>query len=305
MKFFYGIENNYTDITTKVLDNCLIDGIVNIPSNDHARARIFGDPNPNILKHIKVESDKGIVKYNDSEAISLVYPYEYKKLSRQEWWDQTGKFIEDKKQQLHALHDYLKIKYGNIKDELPEQLMSMKFINPEDTVLELGSNIGRNTCIIAQILSDDKRLVTMECNPTHVNQLRENRANNEFNFHIEPSALSKKSLIQRAWETKVSDIVLPGYFKVSTIDWTSLQNKYNLKFTTLVADCEGALYYILQDEPDLLQDFRTIIMENDYFNLSHKQFVDANLIQHGFSCKYKEAGGWGPCYDFFFEVWEK
>lgn len=305
IKFFYGIENKYTDITTKVLNNCLINNIITIPSTDIARARIFGDPNPNILKHIIIQSDKNIVKYHDTQVISIPYPYEYKKLSRQDWWEQTGKFIEDKVQQLNALHNYLTIKHGNIKDELPEQLMAIKYINPDDTVLELGSNIGRNTCIIAQMLSDDKRLVTLECNPIYVVQLTENRNDNNFNFQIESSALSKKSLIQRGWETTVSDIVPDGFFKVNTIDWSNLQKKYNLKFTTLVADCEGALYYILQDEPDLLQDFQTIIMENDFLDISHKKFVDANFIQHGFTCVYREAGGWGPCSDCFFEIWQK
>ncbi len=306
IKFLYGIENQYTNVTTKVLNKCLANGVITIPSFDPARAQIFGDPIPNILKHIIIESDKGIYKYNDTQIITLMYPsYEHKKLSRRDWWEQTGKFIEDKVQQLNTLHDYLNIKYGNIKEELPEQLMTINYIKPDDTVLELGSNIGRNTCIIAQILSNDKRLVTMECNPLHVSQLTENRDSNGFNFQIEPSALSKRSLIQRGWETIASETVPDGYFKVNTIDWSTLQQKYDLKFTALVADCEGALYYILQDQPDLLQNFRIIIMENDYGDLSHKKFVDDNLMQYGFTCVYREAGGWGPCYDRFFEVWEK
>jgi len=284
MKFYYGIENQYVDITTKVLDNCLVNQTIAIPRGDVTRALIFGDPLPGILKHIKVinkiNDEINTLIYDATQPIIIDYPYEYKKLSRQEWWDQEGCFITDKQQQLDNLHNYLKIEYGNIKEEYPEQLMAITYINPDDTVLEIGANIGRNTCIIAQILSDDKRLVTLECNPTHVEQLKVNRNKNGFNFFIESSALSKRPLIQRGWDTKVSETIPDGYFKVNTIDWSNLQLKYNLQFNTLVADCEGALYYILQDEPDFLKDFKKIIMENDYYDLSHKQYVDSNLLNH-------------------------
>ena len=37
------------------------------------------------------------------------------------------------------------------------------------------------------------------------------------------------------------------------------ENKYNnMCFNTLVADCEGALYYILRDEPTFLENFKKI-----------------------------------------------
>jgi hypothetical protein len=46
-------------------------------------------------------------------------------------------------------------------------------------------------------------------------------------------------------------------------------------------------------------------MENDYWDLSKKQYVDEILKRHHFSIIYKESGGWGPCYNNFFEVWIK
>ena len=112
-------------------------------------------------------------------------------------------------------------------------------------------------------------------------------------------------LIQKGWDTIVSDILLPGYTKVNIIDWSELKNKYNLNFNTLVADCEGALYYILQDEPDMLANFDKIILENDYHDINHKIYVDNNMISNGFRNVYREAGGWGPCFNCFFEVWQK
>ena len=46
-------------------------------------------------------------------------------------------------------------------------------------------------------------------------------------------------------------------------------------------------------------------MENDYWDITHKNYIDNVLLQNNFKIKYSEAGGWGPCYNNFFEIWEK
>ena len=82
-------------------------------------------------------------------------------------------------------------------------------------------------------------------------------------------------------------------------------NKYNINFDTLVADCEGALYYILRDEPTLLNNINLVIIENDFANLEHKQFVDEQFRSNGLKRVYVSSGGWGPCQEFFYEVWSR
>ena len=206
---------------------------------------------------------------------------------------------------LSQKHGTLTLKHGIFRDEIPEQIMSLKFLTGNEKVLELGANIGRNSLIIASILKDSRNLVTLECNINIARELSENRDINKFNFHVEPSAMSKRQLIQRSWDTIVSDVVLDGYTKVNTITFDELVRKYNIEFDTLVADCEGALYYILMDMPEMLEKINFIMMENDYHDLEHKKFVDSVLMKAGFECVYKEAGGWGPCHDFFYEAWRK
>ena len=83
------------------------------------------------------------------------------------------------------------------------------------------------------------------------------------------------------------------------------KNKYNIEFDTLVLDCEGAFYYILQDIPEILNNINLIIMENDYFDISKKIYIDEILMKNNFNVDYTEGGGWGPCYNNFFEVWKK
>ncbi len=103
----------------------------------------------------------------------------------------------------------------------------------------------------------------------------------------------------------VSDELLPGYKRVNTVSFDELIQKYNIAFDTLVLDCEGAFYYILMDMPEMLDNINLIIMENDYHDISHKQYIDKVLSDRGFYVDYSESGGWGPCYNNFFEVWKR
>jgi len=128
---------------------------------------------------------------------------------------------------------------------------------------------------------------------------------NNFNFHIESSALSNRKLIQKGWDTIPSDTLIDGYTWVETITLEKLKNKYNIEFDTLLLDCEGAFYYILMDMPEILDNINLIIMENDYHDISKKTYIDNILVNNNFYRDYVQSGGWGPCYNNFFEVWKK
>jgi FkbM family methyltransferase len=214
------------------------------------------------------------------------------------------------KLKLCALHSKLKLNNGYFLEEYPEQIMSVMYISPEDIVLELGGHIGRNSCIIASLLADSANLVVVESDPQIVPLLKENRDINHLNFHIENSAISKSELYQSGWVTKTIDAInsseLVNWSKVPNSTWTDIKIKYDKHvFDTLVADCEGALYYILKEEPEFLENFKKIIIENDFYDVDHKNFVDENFRKFGFQRVYFKSGGWGPCLEFFYEVWQK
>jgi len=61
-------------------------------------------------------------------------------------------------EQLQIIHSKLNFT-GNIQTEIPEQLMTMKHLHPDDCVLELGGSIGRNSCVINSILTDKTKHV--------------------------------------------------------------------------------------------------------------------------------------------------
>lgn len=200
---------------------------------------------------------------------------------------------------------------GNLYDEYPEQLMSCLFLPSDAKVLEIGANIGRNTLVIASILEDDKNLVTLETMPSYVEILEVHKQLNGFGFHIVNAALSRRRLAQRpgGWTSyPVEDgaILQDNEIDLSLVTFDELQQRYNILFDTLVIDCEGAFYYILLDFPRLLDNIRLVIMENDYMDIAHKQYVDERLRSSGFECIYvANQGGWGPCASNFFETWQK
>ena len=180
-----------------------------------------------------------------------------------------------------------------MKDELPEQKMAVRYLRGQEKVLEIGGNIGRNSLVIASILENSNNLVTLESDVNISKQLSENRDLNNMKFYIESSALSKRKLIQKDWDTKPSETLEPNFKWVNTITLEQLKTKYNIKFDTLVLDCEGAFNYILMDMSEILDNINLIIMENDYHVLEQKKYVDNILIKNNFYVDYTENGGGG------------
>ena len=206
---------------------------------------------------------------------------------------------------LSVIHDKLNIKFGSKFDEYPEQLLAVTFIQSTDRVLELGGNIGRNSCVISSILEDSSHLVVIEPNKEYMEKLTINRDNNNFKFNILPCALSSVPLIQNGFNTIPYDINYPvpeNWELVSTITYEDYDFK---QFNVLVVDCEGALYYILCDYPQLLDNIKTIIIENDFTILEHGNWVHIFFMGRGFKNVYQESGEWGFFYNNFYEVWIK
>jgi FkbM family methyltransferase len=295
MHIYYGIVNNYIDVTEICLSRLNHNNIITIPAGDGNRTPYFGDPLYGTLKKIFIFNNGEQSEYDDLHTIKINI------------MDNTitTRHIGDINSKLANIHSRLKIMYGSFSEEFPEQKMAVSYLTGSEKVLEIGGNIGRNSLIIASILENDANFVTLECDVNIARQLTENRDLNHFNFHIEASALSNRKLIQKGWDTIPSDILHDGYTWVNTITLSELNTKYNIQFDTLVLDCEGAFYYILMDMPEILNNIKLIIMENDYHNIANKQYVDEILSKNNFYRDYVESGGWGPCRNNFFEVWKK
>lgn len=211
------------------------------------------------------------------------------------------------KKKLNDIHSRLKFEGGSLKDEMPEQLLTLQYLDKTAKVLEIGSNLGRNSLLISTILDNDQNFVTLECNQSYIEKLTNNRNMNNRKFHIEASALSKQKLFQKGWNTYSESTKPEGSVIVNTITWLALQEKYKVSFDTLIADCEGALYYILTDFPDLLDNIKLIIVENDYDSMVQKVAVDKQFEAKGFSLVTSQPGPHyvKACRKIFYEVWKK
>jgi FkbM family methyltransferase len=292
MNIYYGTSRNNINVTEICHHQLKKNQVITIPSGDKIRANYFTDPIENFSKSIFIESREGVTEFDEHYEIQI-------DCSTGKVTGEPDNFIK-----LLKIHSTLKLNHGSFRDEFPEQQMAVKYLKGKEKVLEIGGNIGRNSCVIGRLL-DHSDFVSMECHPIISEQLKENRDLNGLTFHVENAALSKRKLIQRGWDTMPSDTLLEGYSPVHTITYQELKEKYKIQFDTLVLDCEGAFYYILLDMPEILDNIQLIIMENDYHDYTHKLELDAILIEKGFCVDYTEAGGWGPCYSHFFEVWKR
>ena len=297
MKILYGKKERNIDVTNICFSKLIKNNIIKIPSGDQNRAALFTDPLIGIVKSIFIEHDNNFMEYNLTTEITI-------NLTNNTINTITTKEIDDK---LKIIHSKLQINHGSFNDEVPEQKMVVKYLTGNEKDLEIGGNIGRNSLVIGHILGEkqNNNLVVLETDFNIANQLIENRDLNNFTFHVENSALSKRILIQKDWNTIESNNLLDGYKSVKNITLDELYSKYNIQFDTLVLDCEGAFYYILMDMPEILDSVNLIIMENDYIDISKKKYIDSILKDNNFYVDYTESGGWGPCRSNFFEVWKK
>ena len=304
MKIWYGTKANNIDVTV-IAQSLLKDGVLFIPANDHTRTELFHqDPLIGTLKSVFV------TELDDHEfvlpAIQAAYiDWDNNKLYRVglDAIPVSFRSALAAEQKLSTIHKQLILSHGSFDHEYPEQLMSTMFLHGQETVLEIGGNIGRNSLVIASILHDPARLLTLECDPTNFAMLMQNRDQNVYPFQIECAALSKRPLFQKGWETSITPA--DGWTPIQTIDYTDLVQRHSLQFDTLVLDCEGAFYYILQDMPELLDGIRMVIMENDYSSYEQYRFVSNTLITHGLKCCYSaplNCTGM-PCHSNFYEVW--
>lgn len=295
MKVYYGNNNTYIDVTNICLEELTNNNTMIIPCGDCNRAQYFTDPLFEVKKIIIIEHNLHVTEYDDSYTIKINTINDTICATNE----------NDMNNKLSEIQSKLQLKYGTFNEELPEQKMVVRYLTGTEKVLEIGGNIGRNSLVIASILENSRNLVTLESDANIANQLTENRDLNNLHFHVESSALSIRRLIQKDWDTLPSDTLQEGYTWVNTTTLDNLKHKYSIEFDTLVLDCEGAFYYILKDMPEILTNINLIIMENDYYDISKKNYVDEILKKNNFNRHYVESGGWGDCQDYFFEVWRK
>lgn len=301
-KILYGANETFLDVTTIVLQQ--LTGlnekghlVATIPATDHQRCLLFTDPLYGTLKTVHIYKDNKLWKIVDHTETFEIPIY----ASIPHSLAQASNLLTSIHRRVHF--------YGNLDAELPEQFMICRFLPPTAKVLEIGTNIGRSSIVIASILEDDSQFVTLETCETDAYHACVNRDANGKKFHIVNAALSLRPLYQSGMTCYTEPKENAVSVRTCTLD--DLHQQYNIVFDTLILDCEGAFYDILHDFPTILDNIRLIIIENDY-NCNHKKSVVNDFFtKHNFSCVYRELLDSSPhpeprpCNDCFFEVWQR
>jgi hypothetical protein len=116
-------------------------------------------------------------------------------------------------------------------------------------------------------------------------------------LHIIKGFISKQKLglIQPDADAYGTTAIVSTTSDIPSFTLEEIQSKYNLKFNTLIADCEGFLEQFLDENPELYTQLKLIMFEKDY---PIKCNYDKIMYQ-------LQANGFKQIISGFHEVWAK
>ena len=170
--------------------------------------------------------------------------------------------------------------------EYEEQVLAYKYIESEDTVLELGARYGSVSCRIGEKLRDKTKHIAVEPDSSVWDALEKNKQRNQGHFQIIKGFVSNVRL-----KLTNLDYWHGGYGATSEVDSSStipsytlqeIEQKYGLDFNVLVADCEGFLETFFDENPELYKKLRLVIFEADYPEKCNYVKIRNNLTSNGF-----------------------
>ena len=182
--------------------------------------------------------------------------------------------------------------------EMTEQQQSAKYIGPKSVVLELGARYGTVSCVINKQLDVPTNQVSVEPDLRVQSALYDNMVENECNFHIINGFVSNSPMHFTNIDTNCGYGLTSERCESGTIPSYRLKDielKYNLKFDTVVADCEGFLEQFFDENPQLYSQTSLILFEMDYPERCNYNNIIDNLILHKFI----------QLEDGFHQVWKK
>jgi FkbM family methyltransferase len=197
-------------------------------------------------------------------------------------------------------------KIHHLVKEKKEQELCETYITPECVVLELGARYGTASCAINKVLNVKTNHVAVEPDSRVWGALESNRTLNECSFFIHKGFVSEK-------QHRLENLEVDGGYSTSAVVCESstilsntlneIEEKYNLKFNTLVADCEGFLETFFDQNPEFYKQIKLIIFEKDCPKVCDYKKIKQNLIAHGFAPLLGKRPSDGK--PFFREVWKK
>ena len=167
--------------------------------------------------------------------------------------------------------------------EADEQRLADKYIKNNYVVLELGARYGTVSHIINKNISVKTNQVSVEPDSRVWSALEKNRQLYNSQYHIVKGFISNKklSLVNEDCGYGTTSVVQENSI-IPSYTLNDIQNSYNLKFDTLVADCEGFLELFLDENPELYDNLRLIIYEADYPEKCNYEKINNILLDKEF-----------------------
>ena len=169
--------------------------------------------------------------------------------------------------------------------EKREQEHAHLFVEPTDVVLELGARYGSVSVVINRKLNNPLNHVAVDPDQRIWECLERNKAINNCGFHILKGVVSKTPVALTdltecaGYGTRSFQTIEPTSVKSYTLE--EVQEMYGLKFTTLVADCEGFLGIFFEENPWMYDQLNTVLYEMDYPEKCDYELIAKNLKEHG------------------------
>lgn len=181
--------------------------------------------------------------------------------------------------------------FNHLHFERTEQLHAEKYVPADAVILELGARYGTVSCVLNKRLSNPLNQVSVEPDHRVWKALESNRDRNGCSFHILKGAISKKNLILNTdvYDGYCTQTLVSDNTSLTCISLNDVQAKYNLRFDTLVADCEGFLELFLDENPELYTQLTRILFEKDCPERCNYDKIKENLRVHGFRCIVAET----------------
>lgn len=170
---------------------------------------------------------------------------------------------------------------NSIESEYPEQCLAYTYVDPESTVLELGARYGSVSCIINKKLTNKYQQVSVEPDSTVWTALEENILRNDCLIKLHKGFISKKSRDLLPYGYAATSYVTENA-TIPSVSVEYIEDVCNVKFDTLVADCEGFLEEFFDEHPQLYQQLHTVIFEADYPTKCNYDKIRNSLKEHGF-----------------------
>jgi FkbM family methyltransferase len=200
--------------------------------------------------------------------------------------EQPSSIIEDfhqyiSKYKFHDENDNLIDHYAN---ELDEQYLAYKYIEPNDIVLELGARYGTVSVVINSLINNKNNHVVIEPDETVINALIKNKFNNNCSFQIVNKFIANKNkkLINDGYGTRLIDVENNDE-NMLHMSYDHFKKLHPLKFNVLIADCEGCFYEFISMLGDDLYNYNKIMFEEDMPELCDYSKVKKHLENYGFT----------------------